>query len=139
MDIHLSDAPLKNVSVEVGLSGTILALKLIHQLLLPAEWWQLWLLYTLGQPPCCHWVRHLGQICHWYFHGPRVSERASSGRWFPNLITVPLALSTYKWTGLAMSERRGRCEGLYQGLKEPLLNLSPVQRQHSPQGCHRGA
>lgn len=34
----------------VGLSGTILALKLIHQLLLPEEWWQLWLLYTLGHP-----------------------------------------------------------------------------------------
>lgn len=32
----------------MGLSGTILALKLIRQLLLPAEWWQLWLSYTLA-------------------------------------------------------------------------------------------
>lgn len=32
----------------MGLSGTILALKLIRQLPLPAEWWQLWLSYTLA-------------------------------------------------------------------------------------------
>lgn len=138
MDIHLSDAPLKNISAECGAfrnnscpkvnssasftSRMVAAMAVIH-----------------AGPSCCHWVRRLRQICHWYFHGPRVSERASSGRWFPNLITVPLAVSTYKWTGLVMSERRSICEGLYQGLKEPLLNLSPFQRQHSPQGCHRGA